>query len=265
MSTNPVLVGVDGSPSSVEAADVAGGEAAARDVGLVLLHIGQPDDRVFDRAIDRVRLRHPAVEVSTRHIDAATAPEVLAGHAATGCLLVVGHRPPPARGIRSVAQRLVDLVTVPMVVYRPVDLTCDVPEPRRVLVGVAPQGAPDAVLEFALSEASRRRAPLDVLCAIPDIRAGVPEPLDATVTDAVQRWFDKYPDVSGRLHVRHGIDPAIALMVDSHTAQLVVVGSHATNGAQSASVAHALVHRAACPVAVVPTPGVDRGSHVKAD
>jgi len=59
-------------------------------------------------------------------------------------------------------------------------------------------------------------------------------------------------EAPARLRVRHGIDPAIALTVDSHTAQLVVVGSNSHRTA-AASVAHALVHRAACPVAVVPT------------
>ncbi len=254
----PILVGVDGSPSSIEAADVAGREAVYRDTDLVLVHIGPADDRVFERALSRLRLQHPTVRVRTRHspggadrADAGVA-DVLARHAADGCLLLVGHRPnPPKRGAPpSVAQRIVDLTPVPAIVYRPVDLSCVTPEPRRVIVGVAPQGNPDVVLEFAALEAVRRRTTLDVLCAVAVTSVDSRVEPDPAVVDAVHRWFDKYPEVGGRLHVRNGIDPAIALMVESHTAQLVVIGTCGTN--PPASVAHALVHRAACPVAVVP-------------
>jgi nucleotide-binding universal stress UspA family protein len=113
------------------------------------------------------------------------------------------------------------------------------------------------VLEFALAEAARRGAALDVICALPDLRPGDDGAPDAAVVDGAHRWFEKYPSVTANFHIRHGIDPAIALMVDSHTAQLVVVGSGAdTSRTASASVAHALVHRAACPVAVVPATGL---------
>jgi nucleotide-binding universal stress UspA family protein len=249
----PILVGVDGSPSSIEAADVAGREAVYRDADLVLVHVGPADDRVFERALVRLRLRHPTVRVHTRHAAAdVDVAEVLARQAADGCLLLVGHRPnPPKRGAPpSVAQRLVDLTPVPAIVYRPVDLTCVTPEPRRVIAGVAPHGSPDGVLEFATLEAVRRRTTLDVLCATPATSVECPVGPDPAVVESVHRWFDKYPEVGGRWHVRDGIDPAIALMVESHAAQLVVIG---TTGADApVSVAHALVHRAACPVAVVP-------------
>ena len=259
-SVTPVIVGVDGSQSSVEAAYIAADEAAARDVTLILVHVGPADDWVFESAVRRVRRWHPDIELSTHHyVDLTAGPaQALAAKAAEAdaCLLVVGHRRPSAgHGVvpRSVAQRLLDCATVPVLVNRAVDLTCCVPEPRPVLVGVGPHGSPDAVMEFGWSEALRWGAPLNVLCAVPDYpsddAAGRPDP---EVVESVQRWFDRDPDVSGRLHVRHGIDPAIALMVDSHTAQLVVVGSSSHRTA-AASVAHALVHRAACPVAVVPT------------
>lgn len=259
-SNLPVYVGVDGSLSSIEAADVAAAEAQARGTELVLLHVGPPDDGAFSSALNRVRQWHPSLEVSSHHhvakastVDPAAA---LADHATEGCLLIVGHRRTSNhRNIAawSVAQRLVDISTVPIVVYRPLDLSYGVPEPRRILVGIGPDGNPDRVLDFALSEAARRGAPLDVICALPDLRADE-EAANVTVADAVHRWFDKYPTVTASFHVRHGIDPAIALMVDSHTAQLVVVGAGSTSSRNSAaSVAHALVHRAACPVAVIPT------------
>jgi len=250
----PVYVGVDGSASAVEAADVAAGEAVARGTELVILHVGEPDQPALESALARVRLRYPTVVSSVRYLPAGqgVAP-ALAEQSADGCLLVVGHRGQSVRRSTlagSVAQHLIAIARVPTIVYRALDLTCDVPEPRRVLVGVGVHGTPDAVLDFALSEASRRGAELEIVCAPPehDDESG----LAPDAAESVQRWRDKYPDVVSRLHIRPGIDPAIALMVDSHTAQLVVVGAGVPAINQSGSIAHALVHRAACPVAVVP-------------
>jgi nucleotide-binding universal stress UspA family protein len=255
MTSNlPVYVGVDGSVTAVEAADVAAGEAAARGTELVILHVGEPDNRALESALARVRLRYPQVVQSIRYLCTGQGTaRALAEHSADGCLMVVGHR---GRSVRrgtlagSVAQDLVGIATVPTIVYRALDLTRDVPEPRPVLVGVSPHRIPDAVLEFALSQASRRRAELDIICASPE-HDGEPG-LAPDVAESVHSWLDKYPDVVSRLHIRPGIDPAIALMVDSHSAQLVVVGTGARSANQSGSIAHALVHRAACPVAVIP-------------
>jgi nucleotide-binding universal stress UspA family protein len=250
----PVYVGVDGSPAAVEAADLAAGEAAACGTRLVILHVGEADERVVDSALVRVRLRYPTVVHSVRHIPAETGPAVaLAEYAADGCLLVVGHRGHSARhnpSAGSVAQQLIGIATLPTIVYRAIDLTCDVPEPRRVLVGLGPHGTPDTVLRFGLAEAAHRHARLDVICA-PSGNAGETGFAPA-VMEAVHRWLDLYPEVVSQVHIRAGIDPAIALMVESHTAQLVVVGAWTGTASQPSSIAHALVHRAACPVAVIP-------------
>jgi hypothetical protein len=66
--------------------------------------------------------------------------------------------------------------------------------------------------------------------------------------DTVALWSDKFPDVEVRRALRHGLDPAFALTAASRSAALLVVGSTVA----SAPLVQALIHRARCPVAVVP-------------
>ncbi len=252
-SNSPVYVGVDGSATSGGAAGFAADEAAAWGAELVILHVGEPDGRAVDNVLAHLRLRHPTVVHSVRHVPDHDGPAVaLAEAAGDGCLLVVGHRGHRARrgaSPGSVAQRLVDIATVPTVVFRPVNLSCAAPEPRSVLVGVNPHDWHDAaVLKYALSEAARRRTHLDIVCSLAEGETSLP----AGLAESIQDRLARHPGIASRLHLRPGIDPAIALMVDSHTAQLAVVGAEVGPAIQSTSIAHALVHRAACPVAIVP-------------
>jgi len=253
MKDAPVIVGVDGSASSVEAAEMAADDAGRRNVNVVLLHVGPADARVFERVLTRGSARNPGVGFTTRHVPATGVPatdrpvgDALAAAAAGASLLVVGHRAPAGRRVpaaTSVAQRLVDVATVPTIVHKRRDPACSEVVPHRIVAGVATaHGRPDAILEFAVAEAARRQAVLDVICAGAD--------LDPAIGDALERWLEKYPEVNGHLHHRPGIDPAIALLVESHAADLVIVGT--ASAAAAASVAHALVHRAGCPVAVIP-------------
>jgi nucleotide-binding universal stress UspA family protein len=66
-------------------------------------------------------------------------------------------------------------------------------------------------------------------------------------------WTEKYPEVEVKRIVVH--DRAAHLLIEkSHTAQLVVVGSRGHGefaGLVLGSVSNALVHKSACPVAIV--------------
>jgi nucleotide-binding universal stress UspA family protein len=79
---------------------------------------------------------------------------------------------------------------------------------------------------------------------------------ERTLAEAVTRWSEKYPEVRVRCALRHSIDVPVALAAASRSAQLVVVGArrhHVGSGGLLATVSQALIHRAGCAVAVVPT------------
>jgi nucleotide-binding universal stress UspA family protein len=80
------------------------------------------------------------------------------------------------------------------------------------------------------------------------------EDAEDVLTEALDRWAEKYPDVVVHRAVRHGLDVPVALGAASRTAQLTVVGSSHSARSSMGSVAQALVRRAGCPVAVVPIP-----------
>jgi hypothetical protein len=120
----------------------------------------------------------------------------------------------------------------------------------------------DEPLAFAFAEADRLGVPLVVehvwsapadngpATAGTDGRTELAAYTDAArlLDDIVAVWSDKYPDVEVRRALRHGLDPAFALTAASRSARLLVVGSTAS----SAPLVQALLHRAGCPVAVVP-------------
>ena len=73
------------------------------------------------------------------------------------------------------------------------------------------------------------------------------------LADRLAGWAEKYPDVTVRRLVARD-RPARALVEESGRAQLVVVGSRGRGGISGlllGSVSQALLHHAACPVAVV--------------
>lgn len=257
----PVVVGVDGSSAGAAALDLAAQEAARRPAPLAVVHVtgrlaGRGgEDPVLAAAVAKVRSRHPALPVAAELVPGEPA-QVLARRSRDACLLVVGHRGRCGYDgvhVGSVAMRVASLAEVPVIVHRPADLSTAGPGSRPVLVGVASRGY-DSVLRFAFLEASLHGAPLLVIPAAgadrPD--GGAPGP---GLAEALARWSDKYPEVAVRLDVRPGLDIAVVLTAASRTAQLVVVGLSGAGRATrmlTGSVTRTLVHRAGCPVAVVP-------------
>jgi nucleotide-binding universal stress UspA family protein len=76
------------------------------------------------------------------------------------------------------------------------------------------------------------------------------------VAEALAGWHDRYPDVTVQRELVHG-GARKALIDASHRAQLVVVGTRGRGGFTGlllGSVSQAVLHHAACPVAVVPHP-----------
>jgi nucleotide-binding universal stress UspA family protein len=257
--TGPVVAGVDGSSGARDALALAADEAMARVTPLVLVHVTNRDgrDRIVEEAAPWVQARHPTLAVTPLPVTGDDAAAALSAQAVDGSLLVVGHRGHNGRhgdSAGSVALRLLAMSPVPVLVYRPFESAGTADLPRPIVVGVRPDGGSEAVVEFAADEATLRGAALHVLCASTGFQAGTDTAsVELTVAETVQRWTDKHPGLDAQLLFRHGLDPAIALATASHGAQLVVVGAGCgPRRAQPGSVAHALVHRAGCPVAVVP-------------
>jgi len=125
----PVVVGVDGSESSMLALDLAAEEAAARATALTVLHAydGGRDalaaaHRIVAVAAGRAGAEHPMVSVRGV-VDAGDPAEVLAREAREACLLVLGspggHRGPWRN--TSVTRRVLGHATVPVLIHRPFD------------------------------------------------------------------------------------------------------------------------------------------------
>ncbi len=146
------------------------------------------------------------------------------------------------------------------------------PQPRDVLVvGVDGSSASRKALDFAIGEAQRRHATLELYHAF-DIPIYAADPTGAVfaavdqtelhdAAEAVVRREAQYvagvaPDLGVQTVVRQG--SAGALLVEaSKRADMVVVGAaHHSALARlvMGSVSHNLLHHAACPVAIVPSP-----------
>jgi nucleotide-binding universal stress UspA family protein len=258
----PVVVGVDGTPTSLAAVDLATEEAAARVVPLVIVHGFEDGPQSEAAARARLLLEVVAARVGSEHpglaVDPRTVPgkptDVLAALSGEACLLVVGHRdrrPGRERPAGSIAVSVAGSAASPVLVHRQLDTSHDVPQPRPVLVGVSDGPNLEPVLELGFLEASLRGAPLLAVHVQPGVRKATES--DLAVAAAVGAWAEKYPGVPVSRLVRIGLDVPVVLTAASRSAQLVVVGAvRHPGGLRPGSVSEVLVRRAGCPVAVVP-------------
>ncbi|GAA1072527.1 universal stress protein [Kitasatospora arboriphila] len=267
-----IAVGLDGSPGSRSAAHWAAREAQVREVPLRLFHVwvlppmtarqtaregeqALAGERLLQHMESELREQYPDVLVLTRLVPGESPAELLpAAHEAA--LLVVGSRGLGAvRGLLlgSVALQAVSRSDVPVVLVR---APASAPAPREaaaltgaVVAGVSLRPGHETVLEFAFAAAERHCAPLLALHA----GAGRPPDRDA-LTAALLPWREKHAGV--RVVERCVPDgPARALATGTERARLVVVGRGGHRSGPTpriGPVAHAAVHRAPCPVAVVP-------------
>ncbi|WP_371675440.1 universal stress protein [Streptomyces sp. NBC_01276] len=282
-----VTVGVDGSPESRAAARWAAREAVLREVPLRLVHavdwpldpvfpgLGRQDvdrwaDQALTEAAQELHGRHPNLEVTTRCLKARPAA-ALAAEAADAGLLVLGSR---GLGglvgftVGSVAMSTLVATDTPVVLVRIAD---DPDGPRtgsgaEVVVGVDIHEACDRVLAFAFEEAARRESPLRAVHGWkmpaaysyvpffdPDNERDIGRSVTHMMDDMLLPWQHKFPDVN----VSHTVFRGSAgehLVRASQGAGLVVVGRHVRRfplGVHLGSVAHAVLHHAAAPVAVI--------------
>lgn len=285
MAVPPVVVGVDGSESALDAVRWAADEARRRETLLRIVHAyqiptGYPQGFVdvkmlhdallaqgkewLVRAQEVAEEAAPGLTVETVGVQAPTVP-ALEREARDAAVLVLGSR---GLGgftgllIGSTAVTLVTRAACPIVVVR---------EPGRdgpVVVGVDGTPASEAAIAFAFAEASARDAELVAVHVWSDLLlevafAGEPAMLDVTrlaeeahgvLGERLAGWQEQYPDVVVTREVVR--DRATrALLRRAEGARLVVVGSRGRGGFRGlmlGSTSQHLLYHAACPVAVVP-------------
>ncbi|MCD0484500.1 universal stress protein [Streptacidiphilus sp. ASG 303] len=283
----PVVVGIDGSASSLRAVDWAADEAHVRGVPLRLLHTSlwdryEPDAsdnpdlalarkavaELVDTASERAGTRRPGVEVRAEVVPQATVPALLEA-ACEASVLVVGDR---GRGgfagllLGSTGLQTAARAACPVVVVRGGDDAVD-RRHGRVVLGVGDPGSSRAAAEFALDLAETWGARLEAVHAWhstdpfllygPAMNAMADagyvqarRMLEAATADAAAA----HPGVLLRLEPRNAGSHK-ALLEAAADADLLVVGArrrHSAVGLQLGPVNHAVLHHAPCPVAVVP-------------
>ncbi|GHE55918.1 universal stress protein [Streptomyces capitiformicae] len=285
----PLVVGVDGSDSSLLAVDWAVDESARHGLPLRLVHASRWER--YERALPSFITGRPAGDVMAEYIVASCAEraklrdsgvkvsgEVLPDDAVSALLrtaadafaLVVGER---GRGelsgllLGSVSLAVTARAGCPVVVVRGAE-----PNVRgslgRVVVGVGDGPEGTGAVRFALREAETRG------CALTAVRAwrspahehmdrpltadhtdqGLQERASAHLDETLREAVREHPGVEIRRRPVEG--PAHRVLLDASVdADLIVVGAMRRQGhfgLQLGRVAHTLLHHSACPVAVVP-------------
>ncbi|MEU6276498.1 universal stress protein [Streptomyces populi] len=231
---------------------------------------------MIEDAARTVTDRHAGLRVTVDVIDSegGDAVEALLGVAADTGTLVLGSRGYGAFVgflLGSVGQRVISEAPCPVVLVRSEDRPGDEAGGREVVVGHH-QGGPEdgaAGLRFAFETAAARGAALRAVRAwsLPPVfayspgslkmldEAGGLEPYERkTLEEALRPWRERFPEVPVTQHVEMGSAGQVLLSL-SDRAQLMVVGRRAdrpARGVRIGSVAHAVMHHAPCPVAVVP-------------
>ncbi|MFB7451921.1 MULTISPECIES: universal stress protein [unclassified Streptomyces] len=284
-----IVAGVDGSPESLAAAGWAAREALHRGLPLRLAHawrwepldlplVQDPDEQ--QRAAYAV-LREAEATIAERHPELAltatllpdTPVSALLGTEDTAEMLVIGSRGHGAVAgflLGSYGQQVIAASSRPVVAVRSRDGEQAEPPSGHVLVGQL--GSPEdsaAALGFAFETAAARGAAVRAVRAwsLPSLYAYSPGSMrladeagglvpyeEKALREALAPWRERYPDVPVAEHVELGSAGEVLLSA-SGGAQLLVVGRRAKRGALGSrigSVAHAALHLAPCPVAVIP-------------
>jgi nucleotide-binding universal stress UspA family protein len=278
----PVVVGVDASQAALRATRFAAEEATRRSVPLRIVHAlavfegmtAPPEEldvpglldagaqTLVQAMADSVGGLVPAHHVHTSVVEGHPV-EVLRHASSDASLVVLGGR--GVGGIEglllgSTASRVVATADCPVAVL-PHDTAVRARGRQSVVVGVEGRGD-EEILAFAFAEAAARHTDLVAVHAwqeVLDTAFLSISPLidwdvvmadeERLLAEALAGWSEKEPDVAVReVVVRE--KTARALVAAGLTAELLVVGHHRRRTLGSTT--HAVLHRANCPVAVVP-------------
>lgn len=284
MRTKEILVGTDGTAASQAAVHWAALEAQRHHCLLRIVYVvdGEWRSARYDSGTEHTDVSRQLADVAVAHASAqarALAPHVqletdtLIGNPAPRLLaaaddtdlVVLGSR---GRGgftsllLGSVSRRVATHARCPVVVVRGRGNDAE----GSVAVGVDDSPAAGNVLATAFEAAAGRNAALTVIrtylappplwmAGVPVVEFSTPKE-DATECQRVEEllapWRRRYPEVKVDVMVSHD-SPAAVLTGVSHSAQLVVVGSHGHGGIVGAllgSTGIQLLHHADCPVLI---------------
>jgi nucleotide-binding universal stress UspA family protein len=250
-----VVVGVDGSASSLSAVRLAAGHAASHGLSLHIVHAfnwlpGRPEPNgvrpgdVIQHAVTTARRVTPGLVVTTRLLEGA-ATSTLLRQARAAALLAVGDGGLSAQ---------VCLPTHSTAVHIAARAVCSVlvarTAPARdgpILVGVNGSSFSERVLDFAFDIAARNQAELVVL------RAATSSPSDVgdNLADLVAPREDKY-HLTASVRIVRG-EPEAVLVAESVRAGLVIVGARGQQPYRGllGSAAQTLLHHSPAPLILV--------------
>ena len=279
-----IVSGVDGSPASDAAVLWAARNAAMRNVPLTLVHmfkafvptypqiplpsgvgVWQEDDgrKVLEQA---VKIAEDDVSTDrkisiTTEVKCSPPVPTLVDLSEEAAMIVVGctGRGAVARVLLgSVSSGVVRSAKCPVAVIRAEASHVPHPAQAPVLVGIDCSPASESALAIAFDEASRRAVGLTALHAWSDVAVYQLPWLDwkseaaRNLAEYLAGWQERYPDV--KVNRLIALDhPGRALIEESESAQLVVVGSNGRGsvaGMLLGSVSNAVVHAVRTPVIV---------------
>ncbi|MFI2711714.1 universal stress protein [Micromonospora sp. NPDC018662] len=286
----PVVAGVDGSPSSLAAADQAAVAAVARARPLLLVHgylhplgygvplnpydLGVPApteeaEKMLERVAADLADRHPGLRVEVRQV-AGGPGATLVEESRRAELVVVGSRGVGGFAgllLGSVGTQLAQHGHCPVLVVRPAEQPIPVGGP--VLVGVDGSESAAYAVDLAADEAERRDAELVLMhVRAPERGAAAPEAAAEATTAERAEVAELLGTAAARVRPAHpglrvterpvvAASPETALREASADASLMVVGSRGRGGFAGlllGSVSQALVQHAHCPVLVAHRP-----------
>ncbi|MFG1739787.1 universal stress protein [Micromonospora chalcea] len=286
----PVVVGVDGSPSSLAAADLAAATAVARSRPLVLVHgylhplgygvplnpydLGVPaptaeSEKMLESVAADLAERHPGLRVQVRQV-AGGPGATMVEESRRAELVVVGSRGVGGFAgllLGSVGGQLAQHGHCPVLIVRPEEQPIPVNGP--VLVGVDGSDSAAYAIELAADEAERRDAELVLMhVRSPERGAVAPEVAAEASTAERAEAAGLLAEAADRVRAAHpGLrvtersvtspSPETALREASGEASLVVVGSRGRGGFAGlllGSVSQAMVQHSHCPVLVAHRP-----------
>ncbi|GIJ54757.1 universal stress protein [Virgisporangium aurantiacum] len=259
-----VVAGIDGSPSSVAAAQYAAewAERSGRDLHLVHgSRHGEPGDDVLRRVADCLTAQHPGLSIVCRAVPGAGSA-VLVEESGAAELTVVGSRGGgsiPTAALGATATIVATHARGPVVIARP---PAAMPGPDLpVLVGVDGSDHSVAALDFAFDIARRTGASVVAahvwwtgrMASDADAQHRA-ETAGAVLDDALEPWRAKFPDVRLEEKLVSGANVAEDLVAESAHAGLAVVGTRGHGGFAGlllGSVSLSVAQHAHCPVAIV--------------
>ncbi|MFI8089760.1 universal stress protein [Streptomyces sp. NPDC086080] len=285
-----ITVGLDGSPESLAAARWAAAEAERRDLGLRLLHAwpvvgperaGGPSDtdesywakRMLRDARAEILARHPRLAVVGDLVE-EEAPKALLHAASESEMIVLGSQgmdPVERFFLGDISMFVAARAERPVVLVRAVtDLAAPPAPPDEggdVVVALKLHGPCDDLLGFAFATAAARGVAVRAVHgrSLP-VNAYVPWGVDHDVAENIRQdterelgrvlrpWREAFQGVEVVDSIGL-VSPAKAVVGVARTAGLLVVGRRRQRRALAprlGPVAHAALHHAHCPVAVVP-------------